>query len=99
MIRTVSPQDAQLHLDKLLDAVREENDTIVLESEGQMLAAVISAIEYERYLEYRLEQAWKAVERVQDRNADLEPDDVLADLALVVDQVRQERYERECPPS
>lgn len=99
MIRTVSPQNAQLHLDELLEAVRDDNDTIVVESDGQIVAAVIGGDEYEKYLEYRLKNAWKTVERVQDRNADLEPDEVLADLALVVEQVRQERYEQECQPS
>ena len=40
------------------------------------------------------ERFWRAVERIGKRNADKDPDDVLRDVTEVVEEVRQERYER-----
>ena len=41
------------------------------------------------------ERFWRAVERVGERNADKDPDDVLRDVTEAVEEVRQEMYERE----
>ena len=45
------------------------------------------------------EQAWRrfwaAVDRIRERNADKDPDEVCRDVTEVVEEVRQERYERE----
>lgn len=38
---------------------------------------------------------WQAVERIRERNKDKDPDEVLAFVTQVVEEVRQERYERE----
>ncbi len=38
---------------------------------------------------------WEAVDRIQERNAGQDPDEVLAHVTKVVEEVRQERYERE----
>jgi hypothetical protein len=38
---------------------------------------------------------WQTVDRIRERNADKDPDEVLADVTRVVEEVRQERYERE----
>lgn len=94
MIQTVSSQDARERFDALLDSVREKNETVVLEAEGEMLAAVISPAEYERYLEYRRQRAWDVIQQVKDRNASEDEDAVLAHVAVIVDEVRQERRAR-----
>jgi hypothetical protein len=38
---------------------------------------------------------WAAVDRIQERNADKDPDEVYRDVTEVVEEVRRERYERE----
>lgn len=38
---------------------------------------------------------WQTVDRIRERNADKDPDEVLADVTRVVEEGRQERYERE----
>ena len=45
--------------------------------------------------EKRLERFWTAVEEIGERNADKDPDEVLRVVTEVVEEVRQERYERE----
>lgn len=41
------------------------------------------------------ERFWRAVERISERNADMDPEAELAFITEVVEEVRQERYERE----
>ncbi|MGH2557718.1 MAG: hypothetical protein ACRDJH_01530 [Thermomicrobiales bacterium] len=41
------------------------------------------------------ERAWAAIDRIRERNKDKDPDEVLADVTEVVEEVRQELYEAE----
>ena len=41
------------------------------------------------------ERFWKVVEEIGERNADKDPDEVMRVVTEVVEEVRQERYERE----
>ena len=41
------------------------------------------------------ERFWKAVEEIGERNADKDPDEVLRVVTEIIEEVRQERYERE----
>lgn len=38
---------------------------------------------------------WSTVDRIRERNADKDPDEVYADVTAIVEEVRQERYEAE----
>ena len=49
---------------------------------------------HDQGLQARQEQAWQTVERVQDRNARITPEEVLADVTAEVEAVRQERHEQ-----
>jgi ElaB/YqjD/DUF883 family membrane-anchored ribosome-binding protein len=50
------------------------------------------AVEQERN-ELR-DRFWQAVERIRERNADKDPDEVLREVTEAVEEVRQEQYER-----
>lgn len=41
-----------------------------------------------------MERFWEAVERIGERNRDLDPEAELAFITEVVEEVRQERYEQ-----
>jgi hypothetical protein len=43
----------------------------------------------------RMDAFWEAVERIGERNKGWDPDEVLAEVTAVVEEVRQEQYERE----
>lgn len=55
---------------------------------------VVNNPEQDESLKAQQDRAWKAVERVQERNADKSPEEVLADVTAEVEAVRQERYEQ-----
>ena len=48
----------------------------------------------ERALEDRLRRAWEKVDAVRAQNADTSADEILEDVTVEVEAVRQERYER-----
>ena len=64
-----------------------------MEEQGKTRVASFSP-ELDRDLRARQERAWETVERVQDRNAAISPEEVLADVTAEVEAVRQERYEQ-----
>ncbi len=50
------------------------------------------SVEQQEEIERRF---WEAVDRIRERNADQDPEEVLAHVTEVVEEVRRERYERE----
>lgn len=70
----------------------------MVEKKGKPVAVVISPEQYEqleRERQEKLDRFWQAAERIRERNQDKDPDEVLANVTKVVEEVRQEQYERE----
>ena len=61
---------------------KDKSDTVVIDSEEDEQAR-------------RLEEAedWAVIDRLRARNADKDPDEVLADATAAVEEVRREMYE------
>lgn len=67
-----------------------EPEAVATESESE--ASVPLQNEGERQAR---ERVWQAAERIGRRNRDRTPDEILAAVTDVVEEVRRERYERE----
>ena len=70
-----------------------------MDRNGQPLATLTDTGTSERISEQSAEddaweRMWRAIDRIRDRNTHLNPDDVLRHVTEVVEEVRQERYER-----
>jgi PHD/YefM family antitoxin component YafN of YafNO toxin-antitoxin module len=92
MGRTISAQDATDNFADVLGTISQTKETIVVEDAVQPVASIISP---EDYHERAWQRFWAAVDRIQERNADKDPDEVYRDVTEVVEEVRRERYERE----
>jgi PHD/YefM family antitoxin component YafN of YafNO toxin-antitoxin module len=92
MTRTISR--GQSTLDALIDAIDAADEPIIVEDGGKPRLVVMSPEEYERLRDEQFERDWQTIQRVQERNADKDPDEVLRVVTAVVEEVRQERYER-----
>lgn len=66
----------------------------MVERRSKPVASVISPEENQK-LHRQKEEAWKTIQAVQERNADKDPDQVLAEVTEEVEAVRQEIYARE----
>ncbi len=93
MVRRTSARDARAHFADLLGSVYYSREPVIVERKGKPVAVVISPHQYE-LMKRELGRAWEAIEALQTRNAEQNPDEVLRDVTAVVEKVRQERYER-----
>lgn len=95
MTNTITADDLS---ERALQLLRENRDTslpIMIEHDGTRLGVLISPEEYERFRKEQADSAWDAIQCVKDRNADKDLDTELEFITAIVDQVRQERRERE----
>ena len=76
---------------------RQVMEVAVIDKEGVPVGVVISPEANDQLTEQqqRRERFWQTVDQIRDRNADKDPDEELAFITQVVEEVRQERYERE----
>jgi PHD/YefM family antitoxin component YafN of YafNO toxin-antitoxin module len=93
MVRTVLR--TQSDLDALIDAVDATDEPIVVEDQGKRRLVVMSPEEFDRLRDDQAERDWQTIQRLQERNADKDPDEVLRVVTAVVEDVRRERYERQ----
>jgi hypothetical protein len=93
MVRTYQVRDSEL--ESLLARLRDSEDRVALAVDGETLGIVISPEEYERLRGGRNERNWEMIQRVQERNADKDPDEIMRDVNQAVEEVRQQYRERQ----
>ncbi len=91
--RRMSAREARANFGDLLGLVYYTKEPVIVERKGRPFAVVISPEDYE-VLRKQREQASARIDKVQERNADKDPDEVLADVTAEVEAVRRERYEQ-----
>ena len=94
MVRTISAPDAQANFPDLLGSVHETHEAVVVEQNGEAVAVVISIDEFARLQQTDEDRWWASIERVQDRNADKDPAEVLRDVTDLIEEVRRDRRAR-----
>ena len=94
MARTMSVREARANFSEVLGLVYYTKEPIIVERKGKPFAVVISPEQYEA-IRQGIEVAWATIEKVQERNANEDPAEVLRDVTAVVEQVRQERYDQQ----
>ncbi|MDO8691737.1 MAG: type II toxin-antitoxin system Phd/YefM family antitoxin [Dehalococcoidia bacterium] len=92
--RRMSAREARANFADLLGLVYYNREPVIIEKRGRPFAVVINPEEYEAIRKER-ERAWAIVDKVGERNADKDPDEVLQDVTAVVEAVRQEAYDEE----
>ncbi len=91
--RRMSAKEARANFGDLLGSVYYTKEPVIIERKGRPFAVVISPEQYE-IVEKQIEKAWATIDRIRERNADRDPEEVLQDVTQVVEQVRQERHEQ-----
>ena|SRR5215213_7024720 len=92
MARTITKQDATRSFDEVLVSLPDDKDVIVDEDGDRDAVAVTPEEEFDKLSNERF---WSTVDRMRERNAHLDPEQVLAEITKVVEEVRQEQYERQ----
>lgn len=86
--------EARADFAALVGAVHDGAEPVVVEREGKPVVVMISLEQYDLFQAQTKERFFQAVEELHRRNAGADPDEVLRYVTEIVEEVRQERYER-----
>ncbi len=93
MVKTISRSQARANVDDVFASVKEADLDVIVEDQGLPVAVVISPERYEQFLEQEAQADWAIIHEMQQRNAHLDPDEVLKEVTEIVEEVRQAMYE------
>jgi len=95
---TVSAKQARDNFTDILGSVYYGKQTVVVERKGRPFAVVINPDEYEKYQDYKKaakKRFFEIVDEIQAANKGKSFNKVYKDVTKIVEEVRQERYEKE----
>src|SRR5687768_5932081 len=87
MKRRVSAMEARKRLGELLESVYHRGDEVVIERAGKPMAVVIPASRYAA-LERRREEFWEWVQANWEKNKDVPPEEIYAEVEAAIQEVR-----------
>ncbi len=90
----MSAKEARDKFSEVLNRAYYQREAMFVERQGKAVAVVVSPADFERYQQLARERFFQVVDRVQERNAAQDPDEVLRDVTEAVDEVRLEAYDR-----
>ena len=91
--RRMSVREARANFSDLLGSVHYTKEPVIVEKQGRPFAVVISTEDFDRLTQAR-EEFVAVVDRIRSRNADLDPAEILRDVTVEVEAVRQEMHEK-----
>ena len=95
MTRRVAAKDARANFSDVLSQVYYGQEPVIVERKGKPVAVLISPEQWERYQQQTKDRLFEAIDRLQERNRDADPEEVEREVSEVVEEVRRERYERQ----
>jgi PHD/YefM family antitoxin component YafN of YafNO toxin-antitoxin module len=97
MTQIFNVTEARKRWSEVLGTVFRGRRRVILEKSGIPVAALISPEDFETYqrLLAEREARFAVIDRIRERNAGADPDQVYREVTEVVEAVRQERYDRE----
>jgi len=92
--KRISVGEARANLSDLLGSVYYGKEPVIVERKGKPMAVLISPEQFERYQDQVMKRFDRALDELDRRNAGQDPDELLRDVTDIVEEVRQQRYER-----
>jgi prevent-host-death family protein len=99
VVKRYTAQEAREKLSDILGMVYYGKEPVIVEKRGRPVAVVISPEDF-ALLQQERERRFAVMDRIQERNANFGPEEVLRDVTTIVEEVRQEDYaaKRTSPP-
>lgn len=92
--RRITAKEARDNFTDLLGTVYYGKEAVIVEKKGRPFAVVISPEQYERFKRVAKERFFEIVDEIQAKNKNANPKKVLKDVTKVVEEVRQDLYEK-----
>ena len=90
MATVIGAAEARDRFNEIVDRVHGAGETVILETSGEAMAAVVPVEMYERFMAER-EARFAALDRFRESLPEYDEDEVLADAMEAIEAVRRER--------
>lgn len=96
-IEPMTVSDLGRQVEQVVGRVGRGEARVIVEADGTPIAAIVSLADLDEIARLEREEAedWAAIDELRRRNIDRDPDQVLADVTAVVEEVRREMYEED----
>ena len=94
MTKRMSVRDTRANFSDVLSQVYYGQEPVIVERKGRPVAVLISPEQWQQYQEQARSRLFEAIDQLQERNRDADPDEVERDVTQVVEEVRRARYEQ-----
>ena len=95
MTSTLNVTQMRDNLSEILGRVKFGEEVVTIEKKGKPYAVIMSPEEYQRYKAIARKSFSTTITNIQAKNTNVNEDEVIKDVTKAVEEVRQERYERE----
>ena len=95
MTKRLSVREARANFSDLIGAVYYTREPVIVEKKGKPVVVMISPDQYAGFEQYVKSRFNDAVEELRRRNSDKDPDEVYREVTAIVEEVRQQQYDRE----
>jgi prevent-host-death family protein len=89
----MSSKEARANFSDIVGSVFYTKEPVVVEKNGKPMAVVISPDDYTRYQKAEKQQLLQTIREIREHNRDKDPEEIEADIAAAVEEVRQEEYD------
>lgn len=92
--KRISAKEARDNFTDILGTVFYGKEAVIVEKQGRPFAVVINPEQYKRFRQLAKERFFEIVDEIQAKNKNADPKKVLKDVTKIVEEVRQELYEK-----
>ena len=91
MVKTISTAEARANFGDVLNSVHYTHEPIAIQKKGRTVAVLVSPETFQR-LQDEDARDWAAIKAVGERQHDVDPEALLAEVTAEVEAVRQARH-------
>lgn len=88
----MSAKEAQDNFNDIISRAYDKSEPTIVERHGKPVAVVISPEQYEQFRSQATRELFDTIREIHDRNRDADPDEIEAEIARAVAEVRQEDH-------
>lgn len=85
----MSAKEAQDNFSDIVSRAYYRNEPTIVERQGKPMAVVISPEQYEQFRQQATREMFDTIRDIHDRSRDADPDEIEADIARAIAEVRQ----------
>lgn len=92
MTSRMSTREAREKFSDIVSRAYYRNEPTIVERQGKPMAVVISPQQYEQFQQQDTHELFEIIRAIHDRNRDVDPAEIEADIAAAVADVRKEEH-------